>query len=154
MTLKTADAEAIQIKGPQREENRRGGEKERFQQSASTHSGMGEKETLNIDVVGKSKSILNILKPSIKTNMLERYAKRFSGWPGGLFRFPSSVPLVPLHGLFVYSFPLPSSPFVRLSIYLVIWGGGELIRLLFPFTLSRLPFSVYRCFLFNCGARE
>ena len=31
----------------------RGVEKERFQQSASTHSGAGEKETLNINVVGK-----------------------------------------------------------------------------------------------------
>ena len=31
----------------------RGDEKERFQQSASTHSGAGAKETLNINVVGK-----------------------------------------------------------------------------------------------------
>ena len=28
------------------------GEKERFQQSASTHSGPGDKEALNIDAVG------------------------------------------------------------------------------------------------------
>ena len=41
----------------------RGVEKERFRQSASTHSGVGEKETLNINaVVRMVKTVLNASK--------------------------------------------------------------------------------------------
>ena len=38
-----------------------GVEKEWFQQSASTHPGAGEKETLNINVVGKTEKTKRIL---------------------------------------------------------------------------------------------
>ena len=42
-----------------------GGRKARFQQSSSTHSGAGEKETQNMNVVGKINHVLNKIISSI-----------------------------------------------------------------------------------------
>ena len=53
----------------------RGGRKRGFQQSGSTQSGAGEKETLNINVVGK-KEIKKVKVIKLAINKIWDYAKK------------------------------------------------------------------------------